>query len=181
MNKQILFIHGGGNGGYEVDKKLVASLQESLGKSYDIRYPEIKPDESAPDFGWLHQLSKIISETESNFIVVAHSFGASMILKFLSENSINKKIKGIFLIATPFWNGNENWQKGLQLRKDFADKLPAETPIFFYHCKDDEEAPFAHMQQYKQKLPHANFHAIKNGGHQFNNDLSLVANDIKLM
>ncbi len=64
-----------------------------------------------------------ISETGSDIILVGHSFGASMILKYLSENSVNKKIAGIFLIATPFWNGNEDLQKGLKLQENFADRL----------------------------------------------------------
>lgn len=152
MNKQILFIQGGGDGGYEADKALVNSLQENLGNEYNINYPEIKSEESKPDFGWTQQTDKKISKIKSNVFIVGHSFGASMILKYLSENSVNKKIKGIFLISTPFWSGNEDWQIGLKLQGDFADKLPNEVPIFFYHCQDDEEIPFSHLDHYKQLI-----------------------------
>jgi uncharacterized protein len=179
MNKYILFIQGGGDGGYEADTELVACLQKVLGKGYDINYPAIKSDESASDFGWTQQIGEKISKTKNDLILVGHSFGALMILKYLSENSVNKKIEGIFLIATPFWDGNEDWQIGLKLQEDFADKLPGEVPIFFYHCQDDEEIPFSHLYYYKQKLTHATFREIKSGGHQLNNDLALVANDIK--
>ena len=41
MKKQVLFIQGGGDGGYEADTKLVASLQKALGKDYEISYPRI--------------------------------------------------------------------------------------------------------------------------------------------
>jgi uncharacterized protein len=181
MNKHILFIQGGGEGGYEADKDLVASLQTALGKGYEINYPEIKSDETAPDFGWTQQVGKQISEFKGAIILVGHSFGASMILKFLSENSVNKNIEGIFLIATPFWNGNEDWQAGLKLQENFAKKLPEEVPIFLYHCEDDEEIPFSHLKYYKQKLTRATFRKIKKGGHQFNNDLTLVASDIKAL
>jgi serine hydrolase len=175
----ILFIQGGGDGGYEADTALVASLQKALGKGYDVDYPEMHSDESASDFGWTQQIGEKISETKTDIILVGHSFGASMILKYLSERSVNKKIGGVFLIATPFWDGNEDWQKGLKLQEDFADKLPDKVPIFFYHCQDDEEIPFSHLQYYKQKLTQATFREIKSGGHQLNNDLTLVANDIK--
>ena len=132
MNKHILFIQGGGEGGYEADKELVG-----------------------------------------------HSFGASMIVKYISENSVTKKIAGIFLLATPFWHGNEDWQTGLKLQENFADKLPDEVPIFFYHCQDDEQILFTHLDHYKQKLTQATFRELKKGGHQFNYDLALVAKDIK--
>jgi len=178
MKKNILFIHGGGYGGYEADKELVASLQKLVGNEYHIRYPEILSDESVSDYGWTKQIGTKILNTKSNVILVGHSFGASMILKYLSENSGNKTIKGIFLIATPFGDGNEDWQAGLKLHENFAFKLPDKVPIYFYHCQDDEEVPFSQLDHYKQKLTNATFREIKSGGHQFNNDLTFVANDI---
>ena len=179
MNKYVLFIQGGGDDGYEADKALVRSLQENLVDEYDIDYPEMPSDESAPDFGWLQQIGNKISDAPSNFILAGHSLGASMILKYLSENEVTKKIKGIFLLATPFWSGDEAWKQGLKLQEDFADHLPGGIPIFFYHCLDDEEVPFSHLGQYRHKLPRATFREIKSGGHQLNNDLAAVAEDIK--
>jgi len=178
MTNQILFIQGGGDNGFEADTALVASLQQALGKEYKINYPKLQSDESASDFGWIQLIGEKIDETNGDILLVGHSFGASMILKYLSESPANKRIKGVFLVATPFWDGQEDWQTALQLREDFADKLP-EVPIFFYHCRDDEEIPFTHLQHYKRKVTSATFRELKSGGHQFNNDLTLVAIDIK--
>ncbi|MGN6162976.1 MAG: alpha/beta hydrolase [Flavisolibacter sp.] len=177
--KQVLFIQGGGDDGYEADKALVLSLKNNLGKRYQVDYPEIQSDETFSDFGWTKQIGEAIYRINHDFILVGHSFGASMILKYLSENSISKTIEGIFLLATPFWSGNEEWQTGLKLKGNFADKLPIKVPIFLYHCQDDEEVPFSHLDQYKKRLTRANFREIKSGGHQFNNDLALIARDIK--
>jgi predicted alpha/beta hydrolase family esterase len=179
MSRQVLFIQGGGNGGYEADAALASSLQEALGVGYDVKYPLINANENAPDFGWTKQLAEKIAASGDNLFIVAHSFGASLLLKYLSENSPENKIAGIFLIATPFCHGDEAWKAGFKLQEDFAEKLPKGIPVFFYHCRDDEEVPFSHLSVYKQKLPRANFREIPRGGHQMNNDLSLVAEDIK--
>ncbi|MEO5995362.1 MAG: alpha/beta hydrolase [Chitinophagaceae bacterium] len=181
MKKQILFFQGRGDGGYEADKALVNSLQENLGNEYNINYPEIKPNESKSDFGWTQQIDKEIFKTKGDIIIVAHSFGASMILKYFSENPANKKIEGVFLVSTPFWSGSEDWKIGLKLKENFAEKLPNEVSIFFYHCEDDEEMPFSHLNEYKQNVTQATFRKIKSGGHQLDNDLTLVASDIKLL
>ncbi len=178
-SKQILFIQGGGEGGYKADKPLVASLKTTLGKEYQVDYPKLQSDESASDFGWVQQIGERMSKTKGITILVGHSLGASMILKFLSESPVIKKIEGIFLLATPFWSGDEDWKAGLKLQENFAEKLPEEAPIFLYHCQDDEEVPFSHFNQYKEKLTQANFRKIESGGHQFNNDLALIAKDIK--
>jgi len=181
MNKHILFIEGGGNGGYEADAKLVASLQKALGKSYRVCYPHLQVDATKSDFGWCDQIGKEIETIKGEIILVAHSLGASMLLKYLSENKIKKKIGGVFLISTPFWSGNEDWKQGLKLKEDFAEKLPKDVPVFLYHCRDDEEIPFDHLAFYKEKLPLATVREIGSGGHQLNNDLSIVAKDIRAL
>ncbi|HMF73654.1 MAG TPA: alpha/beta fold hydrolase [Flavitalea sp.] len=178
MRKQLLFLQGGGNGGYEADAKLVASLQKALGKDYEVSYPRM-PTDDAPDFGWLQQIGKEIAKLQDDVILVAHSLGASLLLKYLSENKISRKVAGIFLISTPFWSGKEEWVQGLKLREGFAESVPKNSRIFFYHCRDDEEVPFDHLASYRQKLPMATFREIESGGHQLGNNLDLVAKDIK--
>ena len=180
MTNNILFIQGGGDDGYEADAKLAASLQQALGAAYYVRYPEMSSDDAAPDFGWPRQIGIEISLVDGEVILVAHSLGASMLLKYLSESGVkNRTIKGMFLISTPFWRGKEDWVQGLKLQKDFADKLPKEIPVFLYHSRDDEVVSFAHLKLYAQKLPQAIVREIESGGHQLDNDLTLVAKDIE--
>jgi len=179
MNRHVLFIQGGGgNEDHEADAKLVASLRETLGSAYTIHYPLLS-EESSPDFGRIKQIGQEISLINGEIILVGHSLGASMLLKYLSENEIKKKIAGIFLISTPFWSGEEDWKQGLKLHEDFPDKLPKNVPIFLYHSRDDEEVPFNQLSLYAKKLLHAIVREITSGGHQLNNNLSLVAKDIK--
>jgi predicted alpha/beta hydrolase family esterase len=179
MIKHLIFFHGGGSDeDYEADAKLVASLKLKLGSGYSIHYP-LLPDNGTPDLGRRKQISNEISAGEDNVILVGHSLGASMLLACLSEIKIRKKIAGIFLLATPFWNGNEDWVEAFKLQPNFAKQLDKKTPLYFYHCRDDEEIPFDHLTIYKRQLPWASFREISVGGHQLNNDLTIVANDIK--
>jgi hypothetical protein len=61
MKQQILFIQGGGEGAYEADGKLVASLRNALGVAYEVLYPQM-PNESDPDYGpWKGQIKKELS------------------------------------------------------------------------------------------------------------------------
>jgi hypothetical protein len=178
-NKHVLFIHGGGSKeDYAADAMLVASLQEALGEEYVLHYPFL-PNASDPDLGRKKQIGKAIALIKGEIILVGHSLGASMLLKYLSESRTRKKIAGIFLISTPFWKGQEDWKQGFKLHKDFAGKLPKEVPIFLYHAEDDEEVPFDHLEVYAQELPKATVRKMSSGGHQLNNDLSIVSKDIK--
>lgn len=178
INKNLLFIQGGGSTeDYKADKKLVDSLQTILGEAYTVHYPRL-PSESTPDLGRIKQIGDQILQIEGDLILLGHSLGASMLLKYLSENEIRKKAIGVFLIATPFWSGDEEWKDGFKLPDNFADRLSKDVPLFLYHCQDDEEVPFAHFAIYRKKLPRAIFRELASGGHQLNNDLTVVANDI---
>ena len=67
----------------------------------------------------------------------------------------------------------------LKLQEDFADKLPKDIPTFFYQCKDDDVVSFDRFTLYKKNILWAIFREMAHGGHQLNNDLTQVANDIK--
>jgi uncharacterized protein len=179
MKKQVLFIHGGGVGGFEEDQKLATSLQKVLGAAYHVHYPRMPSDKTKPDFGWLQKIGSEVGASDGDLILVGHSLGASMLLKYLSENELRRNVAGLFLIATPFWSGDEDWVQGLKLTEDFAHTLPKDIPFFLYHCRDDEEVPFDTLAIYEQRLPHAVIRPIERGGHQLDNDLSAVAEDIK--
>src|SRR5262249_48060199 len=75
MRKQILFVQGGGEGGWQADAELVASLQRELGPDYEIRYPRM-PNEDSPDAAaWKQQLAKELDSIGDRAILVGHSLG----------------------------------------------------------------------------------------------------------
>ncbi|MBE7550066.1 MAG: alpha/beta fold hydrolase [Anaerolineales bacterium] len=182
MKQQILFIQGGGEGAYEEDGNLVASLRSTLGDVYELHYPQM-PNESDPDYEpWKVQIKQELTGLEGEVILIGHSLGSSFLLKYLAEAKIEKPVAGIFLMATPYWGG-DGWRyegyETIALPADFASKLPSGVPIFLYHSRDDEIVPFAHLALYAEKLPRAIIRKLDRRGHQFNNDLSEVVEDIE--
>jgi len=174
----LLFIQGGGKGAYEADKKLSLFLEEKLKDKCLVIHPQIH-DEYSPDYkNYKAVIDGELNKVSSKIILVGHSVGSCFLLKYLSEEKINKDVRGVFLIATPFW-GDGGWQyEGFSLLSDFAFRLPG-IPIYFYHSTNDEIVPFSHLALYEKKLPFAVFRKIEGRGHQFNNDLSEVVQDIQ--
>jgi uncharacterized protein len=179
MKRKVLLIHGGGQGAYEEDKKLAANLQDMLGPTYFVRYPQM-PDEDSPGYeAWMEQITEELAALDGEVILVGHSLGGSILLKYLSEEKVEKPVAGIFLIATPYW-GAEDWEVSeYALQDGFASELPDGTPVFFYHSRDDEVVPFTHLALYTEELARATFREFDGRGHQFNDDLSEVARDIE--
>ena len=179
MKKQVLFIQGAGEGAYEEDRELVKSLRDVLGTEYNVRYPKMPEENDQGYEAWKVHISRELAALDDSVILVGHSVGSSMLLKYLSEENVENFIAGIFLIAAPYW-GTGGWQVDeFTLDEDRASKLLKGVPIFFYHSRDDDIVPFEHLALHAEKFPQAIVRNFDGRGHQFNNDLSEVAGDIK--
>lgn len=180
VSKHVLFIHGAGEGAFEEDGLLVASLQNALGRGYEVRYPNMPDQDSATYADWKAPIERELATFDEPAILVGHSVGASVLLKYLAEQPLGKPLPSVFLLATPFWGADEFWKwDEARLPEDAATKLASIPRIFLYHSRDDEVVPFAHLALYAAKLPQATIRVFDRRGHQFGNDLSEVAEDIK--
>lgn len=179
MKRQVLFIHGGGQGAYEADKELAANLRDELGAAYHVRCPEM-PDEESPEYeAWKEKIEQELAALDGEVILVGHSLGALILLKYVSGEEVEKPVAGLFLVATPYV-GTGGWEfEEDALREDFAAEIHLRLPVFLYHSHDDEVVPFAHLALYEAKLPQATIQELEGRGHQSDNDLSEVARDIK--
>lgn len=179
MKKTVLFIQGAGAGAYEEDGLLVASLQNALGSAYEVRYPKMVNEDNPEYPDWKAQIAEELADLDDEVILVGHSVGGSVLVKYLSEGQVDKLIAGLFLLAAPYWGEDEFWSwDEVQLPQDVATKLASIPRIFLYHSRDDEIVPFAHLALYAAKLPQAAIREFDGRGHQFGNNLAEIAGDI---
>jgi predicted alpha/beta hydrolase family esterase len=180
MTKDVLFIHGAGQGTYDEDGLLVASLEKALGSAYEVRYPKMVNEESPEYVDWKAQIASELVGLDDEVIRVGHSVGGSVLLKYLSEEQVEKPIAGLFVVAAPYWGADDFWKWDEVQLPEYASTRLANTPrIFFYHSRDDEIVPSVHLALYAAKLPQATIREVAGRGHQFGNDLADVAEDIR--
>lgn len=182
MIKHVFFIQGAGQGAYEADKKLAASLQQALGAEYEVRFPAM-PDECEAPYEQLKQhLLRELAPMQGRIALVGHSVGGSILAKFLGEVQFDKPVAAICLMATPFWGG-DGWRydgyEELEVPQDVATRFPKDAHVFLYHCRDDETVPFDHLAKFAKLLPQAAVRELDKGGHQLDNAMAIVAQDLK--
>lgn len=152
-------------------KKAENSLKDVLKPEYSVECPRM-PNEEEPEYEtWKIQIEKELGKINSGVILVGHSVGRSVLVKYLSEEDTAVTITGFFLIAPPY---DES-----VLQNRLAAEFSNISKVFFYHSRDDEFVPFTHFTQYAEKLPKAIIRKLDGCGHQFYNDLSDVIKDIK--
>ncbi len=180
MGKNILFVHGGGDeAACEEDRILAQSLQQHLGRAYSVHYPRMPLEEGTAYVDWKERIAKELVTLDTPAILVGHSVGGSILLKYLTEERVEQAIAGLFLLAAPYFGGDADWNyPELTLARGFARKLQSIPRIFLYQSRDDEVVPYAHLARYKRRISRATVRALEGRGHQFANDLSDVAEDI---
>jgi uncharacterized protein len=179
MKKKIVFVHSAGpQGPHEGSHDLVDYLRKSLGAKYDIEYPTM-PDPDRPDYKkWKTKLEKILGAQKGDLILIGHSLGGLVLLKFLSEKEFKKNIAGLFLVELPYW-GKKDWEiEEFVLHQDFETKLPSIQKIFLYHSSGDEWVPFSHLDDYTKKFPDAVVRRLGGDEHGFGSGLPVLAEDI---
>ena len=60
------------------------------------------PNENDPEYQlWHVRIGKELTALAADVILIGHSLGGSFLLKYLSEEKVEKTVAGVFLIAAP--------------------------------------------------------------------------------
>lgn len=176
----LLFIQGGGDGAHDEDARLVANLRSELGAGYKVRFPRMPNESESPYDLWSDVIASELARMGAGAIVVGHSIGASVLIKWLTEVTPTQRLAAAFLIAAPFWHDHDIWRwKEVELPRDASARLPRRLPVFFYHGTHDEVVPVAHVEMYERALPAAHILRLNGRNHQLDDNLAEVARDIR--
>lgn len=165
--RQLLFLHGAG--GFSEDGPLADALGAELGAR--VVLPRL-PDDDMSYAAWAAVVRPHLDALEPHDVLVAHSFGASVLLRVLGEDGSSPERAA--LLAMPDW-GPDGWDVA-----EYAyDGPPAGTVLTLHHCRDDEVVPFAHLSVHASRLPGARVVDHASGGHQFDGRVAELAADLR--
>ncbi|MHA4847158.1 alpha/beta hydrolase [Flavitalea antarctica] len=180
QSQKILFVHSAGpQHDEEGSAKLVQYIKEGLPAAYHVIAP-IMPHPDNPDYeSWKKVLHEVFKIMDDDMILVGHSLGGSVLLKFLSEEHPPQRIRSLHLVAVPFW-GLEDWDVSeFALEDDFGDNLPPVSSIHIYHSKDDQIVPAQHAERYAAELPGAVYDQLNGYGHVYWEGLPMLITNIQ--
>jgi pimeloyl-ACP methyl ester carboxylesterase len=97
-----------------------------------------------------------------------------------AEQPPERRLAAIVLIAAPFvgdggWPGDE-----FELTNELGGRLPAGVPVHVFHGLRDETVPPSHAGLYALAIPHGQVYQLPGRDHQLNNDLSEVAEAVRI-
>src|SRR5690242_10670108 len=164
MARSVLVIHGAGAPRRRRGKVYWEPLlEDTLGRGYRVWAPRMPRPNDPKYWTWARRVDEMIGSTRRP-VLVGHSFGASVVLKYLAETVRRPALAGVFLVATPFWGPDF---PEFALPPDFGVRLRDVSPLYFYYSRDDSQVPFEHLEQYRRALPQAIVRALDGRGHEF--------------
>lgn len=174
--KQLLMIHGG-NCYKDREAYLRALRGESFSlpglmkrswkerfrwdppEGYQILLPKMPNPDDAKYEEWQIRFELILPALQEEILLLGHSLGGIFLAKYLSENTIRKKIRALFLIAAPFECEGFKLPPSLDLLNKQAGS------IVLYHSKDDPVVPPEEAERYRKVLPNAKIKLFEKEGH----------------
>lgn len=164
---RLLFLHGAG--GYDDDRPLADAL--ALALAAELVLPRLPGDDLSYE-GWARPIRGAIAGLDSGDAVVAHSFGASMLLNVLTERRV--PVRRVLVLAMPDW-GPDGWDV-----PDYAFNGPEPAVgLSLHHCRDDDIVPIEHLAAHAVRLRRSFRHEHPTGGHQFEGALAPIIADLR--
>ncbi len=165
--RRLLYFHGAG--GFIDDRPIAEGLALRLGCAVEM--PHIS-DEDMSFEAWATIVRRCMDAMKSGDSVVAHSFGASILLRVLAEKRRAIQSNAV-LLAMPDWT-SQGWDV-----EDYAFTGPEpEVTLSLHHCRDDDIVPFTHLKLHSERLPSASVHEHRSGGHQFVGVIDTIAAEL---
>jgi len=147
-------------------KRWKSTLQDELGEGYEVLMPSMPNAMNAKYLEWRIWFEKFIPYMEDEVILLGHSLGGIFLTKYLSENVLPRKIRGIFLVAPPFDTRDSDFSLADFIQPGSADRLWSQCGnVAFYFSSDDEVVPISNMEAYKAMLPFARYSIYGDRGH----------------
>ena len=129
---------------------------------------------------WKIWFEKLIPFLEDEVTLVGHSLGGIFLVKYLSENSFPKRVRAIFLVASPYdTEGTDDSLVDFTLLRAPGNLTEQSGKIFLYHSEDDPIVPFSNLRKYEKELPSAKVRILKDRGHFLQEEFPELVEDIK--
>lgn len=114
---------------------------------------------------WKMWFEKILPLMGDGVILIGHSLGGIFLAKYLSEQTVELRIKATFLVAAPYNTAAEHPLVDFVIQHSLRGLEKQGGEIFLYHSADDAVVPFSNFERYQSELKGAHIRVCNDRKH----------------
>lgn len=180
--KHALFVHSASvqseDGG---SNPLIRYLKKNT-ENIQWHTPTFPRDEGQIYSNWVTVLKDTLKQIpeDEQLIIIGHSFGGSVVMKYLTENEETHQIKKVALIGSPYWGCDEKFDDPQnELTGDAENRIDPSIALYHIQSVDDDRVDFSHQACWHNKFPQLNVIKKTEGKHEFHNGIEELVNIIE--
>lgn len=155
------------------------SLNDRLGPGYEVFNPLMPNSGNAKYIEWKIWFDKLLPLFDDNVILIGHSLGGVFLAKYLSEETVSKRIRATILIAPPFDEDEGRVLPEFAITHSLEKLQQQGGEIIFYHSKDDPVVSFSELKKYENLLPGVRVRVFEDRQHFNQDDLPELVEEIR--
>ncbi|HBO64353.1 TPA: hypothetical protein DD425_00125 [Candidatus Saccharibacteria bacterium] len=154
-------------------------LQDNLGSEYQVLTPSMPNSTNARYNEWKLWFEHISSLFTNDCILIGHSLGAIFLVKYLSENSLQAKIKATILVAAPYDDETTEDLTDFKIKEISRRFTEQAGKVVLFNGLDDPVISRSDLRKYQQQLPTAEFHILPAPDHFVRADFPELVDVVK--
>jgi predicted alpha/beta hydrolase family esterase len=155
------------------------SLQDDLGSGYEFIKPTMPNRYASRYEEWEISFKNVLDYAGKGIVLIGHSLGGTFLLKYLTENEVDKNIKQLHLVAPVLSESKEYLEKFVVDVGKISNIKNIYGNTFLYASEDDEVVLFSDSARIKELVPEVNFSIFTDRGHFLQEDFPEIVQKIK--
>lgn len=173
MMKHIVFVHSAGvQSVTSGSNPLIRKTKEQI-EPMNWHASEYPRDAGQIYDNWVKVLIKSLGEVpvDEPVILVGHSFGGTVITKYLTENQVAHNIEKVIMIGSPFFGCDEKFNDPQNI---ITGELKVAVSLYHIQSKDDDRVSISHQDCWKEAFPEIQLITEESGLHEFHDGIEAL-------
>ncbi|WP_414055874.1 serine aminopeptidase domain-containing protein [Macrococcus equi] len=168
--KHIVFVHSAGVQSVSTGSNPLIRETKARTGEFAWHMSEYPRDVGQIYDNWVKVFIKSLEEVpvDEPVILIGHSFGGTVITKYLTENEVNHQIEKIIMIGSPFFGCDERFNDPQNI---ITGELKVAAPIYHIQSIDDDRVDISHQQCFKDAFPELQTITETSGKHEFHDGI----------
>lgn len=168
--KHVLFVHSAGVQQKESGSNPLIHYLKRHTANIEWHTPSFPRDEGQVYSNWMKVLKDTLAHIpdDEELLLIGHSFGGSVVMKYLTENESPNQISKVVLISSPYWGCDAKFDDAQnELTGNAENRISSAIELYHIQSIDDDRVDFSHQACWHNKFPQLRVIKKTDGKHEF--------------